>query len=205
VVSSSRPAAAQNDEQWFQSEVTSSSFSLGDLPISSEPAIVFVTISQPGPERALQVQGTVEFLESKGGIQRRSLFVNGAKHVLKGPVQFPGSPFDSYGFEADPGDSLVFYCFGDEYSYFNGRGRVRDKKHRCTYRLEEGHALVNLKYPVNTVLDLQRKLSGSGFNPGAIDGVWGAKTWTALKGYQKKTGLPMTGQLDGSTRKTLDI
>jgi len=45
----------------------------------------------------------------------------------------------------------------------------------------------------------QRALKDAGHDPGAIDGVMGAKTGGALKAYQKQQGLHPTGRLDETT------
>ncbi|AYD02185.1 peptidoglycan-binding protein [Neorhizobium sp. NCHU2750] len=45
----------------------------------------------------------------------------------------------------------------------------------------------------NTVLDLQRRLTALGFNPGPIDGIKGQKTIDAVKAAQQKYGLVVDG------------
>ena len=42
---------------------------------------------------------------------------------------------------------------------------------------------------------VQRALNDAGFKAGAIDGVFGRKTRTALEGRQKRKGKPETGYL----------
>jgi hypothetical protein len=49
----------------------------------------------------------------------------------------------------------------------------------------------------------QEQLKAAGFDPGYIDGVVGARTRQALRRYQASQGLPITGQLDESTRQAL--
>jgi peptidoglycan hydrolase-like protein with peptidoglycan-binding domain len=49
----------------------------------------------------------------------------------------------------------------------------------------------------------QQALKDAGHDPGAIDGVMGARTTAALKAYQEKQGLPVTGQLDDATAAKL--
>jgi Putative peptidoglycan binding domain len=50
----------------------------------------------------------------------------------------------------------------------------------------------------------QSKLATLGFNPGTADGILGPHTITAIKEFQKKSGLPETGILDSATLAKLD-
>ena len=49
----------------------------------------------------------------------------------------------------------------------------------------------------------QQALKQAGYDPGPVDGVMGAQTTAALKAYQKKQGLGVTGQLDAETAAKL--
>jgi peptidoglycan hydrolase-like protein with peptidoglycan-binding domain len=49
----------------------------------------------------------------------------------------------------------------------------------------------------------QRALKDAGHDPGAIDGVMGARTSAALKAYQTQQGLDPTGRLDDRTAAKL--
>jgi TonB family protein len=51
----------------------------------------------------------------------------------------------------------------------------------------------------------QERLRAVGLNPGAVDGVPGQQTVTALRQYQKAHGLSVTGLLDDATRQALGI
>jgi hypothetical protein len=51
----------------------------------------------------------------------------------------------------------------------------------------------------------QTLLRDAGFDPGPIDGVLGPATKAALQRYQTVQGLPVTGELDDTTRKALGI
>jgi len=42
-----------------------------------------------------------------------------------------------------------------------------------------------------------------GFDPGPVDGIFTAHTRSAVRAYQARYGLPITGQLDWSTRQEL--
>lgn len=46
---------------------------------------------------------------------------------------------------------------------------------------------------------LQGQLKAAGFNPGAIDGIWGRNTASALERFQRAHALPVTGQADATT------
>ena len=50
---------------------------------------------------------------------------------------------------------------------------------------------------------VQHRLKASGFNPGPIDGIFGAKTKAALRGYQDAHGLSHNGALDVKTLRSL--
>jgi peptidoglycan hydrolase-like protein with peptidoglycan-binding domain len=50
---------------------------------------------------------------------------------------------------------------------------------------------------------MQKALKEQGHDPGPVDGVMGAQTSAALKAYQKKQGLRVTGQLDAETAAKL--
>ena len=49
----------------------------------------------------------------------------------------------------------------------------------------------------------QKALKQVGHDPGPVDGVMGARTSAALKAYQEKQGLSVTGQLDAATAAKL--
>ena len=51
----------------------------------------------------------------------------------------------------------------------------------------------------------QSKLATLGLDPGALDGVAGRRTKTAVKAFQKQAGLPETGDLDSATLAKLGI
>jgi peptidoglycan hydrolase-like protein with peptidoglycan-binding domain len=42
-----------------------------------------------------------------------------------------------------------------------------------------------------------------GYNPGPVDGMFTAETQAAVRAYQRRYGLPVTGQLDRATRREL--
>jgi Putative peptidoglycan binding domain len=49
----------------------------------------------------------------------------------------------------------------------------------------------------------QQALQDKGFNPGPIDGVMGPRTTAAIKEFQQKENLPVTGSLDAETQARL--
>jgi surface antigen len=58
----------------------------------------------------------------------------------------------------------------------------------------------------DTVFQVQQRLHDTGFYVrDNIDGVWGSKTATALKNFQRAHGLNATGQLDPQTMTALDL
>ena len=52
---------------------------------------------------------------------------------------------------------------------------------------------------------MQQALKDKGFDPGAVDGVMGPKTVSALRDYQKSENVTMTGKLEPRTAATLGI
>ena len=55
------------------------------------------------------------------------------------------------------------------------------------------------------VSQVQRKLSELGFDPGAVDGVFGGRTKTAISKYQQSSQIPVTGAIDQETLSKLGI
>jgi peptidoglycan hydrolase-like protein with peptidoglycan-binding domain len=49
----------------------------------------------------------------------------------------------------------------------------------------------------------QTHLQAFGFDPGPIDGIYTAQTQAAVRGYQARYGLPVSGLLDYTTRLQL--
>jgi len=50
---------------------------------------------------------------------------------------------------------------------------------------------------VRPVPDVQKALAEKGFDTGTADGLWGKKSISALRAFQKSRGLPETGVIDG--------
>lgn len=57
--------------------------------------------------------------------------------------------------------------------------------------------------PVETMLEAQIALARQGISSGSIDGVVGSQTRAALRAFQARENLPVTGQLDALTRNRL--
>ncbi|MBI4663791.1 MAG: peptidoglycan-binding protein [Verrucomicrobia bacterium] len=57
--------------------------------------------------------------------------------------------------------------------------------------------------PVQNGYEAQLALARQGISPGSLDGVIGPQTRAALRAFQEKEGLPMTGQLDPVTKARL--
>jgi hypothetical protein len=55
------------------------------------------------------------------------------------------------------------------------------------------------------IMEIQRALSGAGFNPGPINGVLRDATMRAVNGYQQSKGLPVDGFLNLETVKSLGV
>ena len=70
---------------------------------------------------------------------------------------------------------------------------------------EEGLATSIKKLSKEEVLQLQKKLSELGYNPGQADGLWGKKTETALKKFQEDQNLVVSGKVDEETWQELGL
>jgi len=55
------------------------------------------------------------------------------------------------------------------------------------------------------VKQVQEQLIAEGFDPGPADGIIGLRTKKAVRSYQAKHGLSLTGELDGTTLKALGL
>ncbi|MCG3188768.1 MAG: hypothetical protein LKCHEGNO_00924 [Burkholderiaceae bacterium] len=55
-----------------------------------------------------------------------------------------------------------------------------------------------------TLRAAQRTLDGAGFEVGPIDGILGPRTRAALRAFQEKQGLTLSGRLDAPTQKALE-
>lgn len=56
-----------------------------------------------------------------------------------------------------------------------------------------------------TTLEAQVALARLGYSPGSIDGAFGSQTRAAIRAFQKRSGLPQSGELDSATRNTLPL
>jgi peptidoglycan hydrolase-like protein with peptidoglycan-binding domain len=55
------------------------------------------------------------------------------------------------------------------------------------------------------IQQVQERLQAEGFDPGPADGLLGPKTEAALRQYQEKQGLPVSGEPDEETLERLQI
>jgi peptidoglycan hydrolase-like protein with peptidoglycan-binding domain len=51
----------------------------------------------------------------------------------------------------------------------------------------------------------QEALRAKGFDPGSVDGAMGPRTSAAVRDFQKRNGLPVTGRLDAATASRLGV
>lgn len=59
--------------------------------------------------------------------------------------------------------------------------------------------------PVQNGLEAQIALARLGFSPGSIDGSLGSQSRSAIRGFQKRNGIPQSGELDAATKTALTI
>ncbi|MCD6051043.1 MAG: hypothetical protein K0Q55_2446 [Verrucomicrobia bacterium] len=58
---------------------------------------------------------------------------------------------------------------------------------------------------VQTTLEAQVALARLGFSAGSIDGAIGYQTRAAIRGFQQRSGIPQSGELDTATKNALQI
>jgi len=58
--------------------------------------------------------------------------------------------------------------------------------------------------PITEIKGVQTRLNNLGFNCGPVDGILGPKTRGALKAFQRRMELPVSGKIDDATRKALE-
>jgi peptidoglycan hydrolase-like protein with peptidoglycan-binding domain len=51
----------------------------------------------------------------------------------------------------------------------------------------------------------QERLKAEGFDPGPVDGVLNSQTEAAIREYQQKQGIPVSGALDEATMRELQL
>lgn len=56
-----------------------------------------------------------------------------------------------------------------------------------------------------TVRSVQQSLQQDGLYRGRVDGVWGPATQAAVRGYQQRHNMTVTGQLDADTMSAMNI
>ena len=61
------------------------------------------------------------------------------------------------------------------------------------------------RYDPTTVRNVQQALNDKGYDAGPIDGQWGPNTEEAVRRFQQASGLPPTGELEGSTLSALGV
>jgi len=57
----------------------------------------------------------------------------------------------------------------------------------------------------SSIRQAQRELNQRGYDVGAVDGIWGPRTSSALANFQRDNNLEPSGRLDGQTRQALNL
>ena len=84
------------------------------------------------------------------------------------------------------------------------RDYVNNLFHQDKQKLGEEQIIGKVSGYNPRVEEIQKILKDSGFDPGPLDGVLGAQTRVATRGFQKKKGLEPTGKIDSVTQLALD-
>jgi hypothetical protein len=64
---------------------------------------------------------------------------------------------------------------------------------------------VSLAHGSALIFEVQHALKSKGYEPGAVDGIYGPKTVTAVRDFQKKSDLPIDGLLSPQTLAALGV
>lgn len=103
-----------------------------------------------------------------------------------------------FGEESDPLTFILLDKIGLVYLHGKGKVFLPDGK-----EVALGYHALPVPEHDSDILEVQRRLTELGYNPGPIDGVWGKKTQAAIREFQRNNGLPVTGRLDEETKKRL--
>jgi lipoprotein-anchoring transpeptidase ErfK/SrfK len=74
-----------------------------------------------------------------------------------------------------------------------------------TLRLESESRSDSFPRPIQNVLEAQIAMARLGISSGSLDGRFGPQTSSALRAFQQKAGLPVTGELDIATKEKLPL
>lgn len=88
-------------------------------------------------------------------------------------------------------------------TFARGYNGTNFKKNEYDIRLAAAHAKFKVSTPDLALRTAQAALLYLGFDPGAVDGVRGRRTHSALMQFQERSGLPETGELDHDTEDKL--
>jgi hypothetical protein len=81
-----------------------------------------------------------------------------------------------------------------------GKDRTATARSSTTYS-----STSSTHYDPTLVRDVQQALNDKGYSAGPTDGQWGPNTEDAVRRFQQTSGLPQTGQLDGTTISALGV
>jgi N-acetylmuramoyl-L-alanine amidase len=81
----------------------------------------------------------------------------------------------------------------------------RDRADDPTMRGSRDRSMGSPQYGAGTVREVQQALQNKGHDVGAIDGVMGPRTESALRDFQQKQGLTRSGRIDAQTLSALEV
>lgn len=101
-------------------------------------------------------------------------------------------------------------ALGYEPGPIDGRLGMRTKQSLKRYQLAMGLLVTgdideDTRIALGFTFQVQEQLKNAGFDPGPIDGRLGLQTKRALRHFQNAHGLPITGELDEETRRSLNL
>lgn len=91
------------------------------------------------------------------------------------------------------------------YHYHHGYGPHLHPNGKCPYESSSSSTTSTKKKGNSTLKKAQKKLNQLGYHCGTPDGIMGAKTRKAIKKFQKKKHIKITGTLTKKTKKKLGI
>jgi len=83
--------------------------------------------------------------------------------------------------------------------------QTQNQPKQSQQRQNERSATAPMQVSKSQVRNMQQKLDKKGYHSGREDGIIGPETTTALRDFQKKSGLQVTGKVDRQTLRALGM
>ena len=137
--------------------------------------------------QADQVDGLFDFIGSAATTVLNPA-QNIANSIVAGRALFDATRDSFRGTRPPPGTN----------SFDTSAGSTGERFEPGTTQLQTQNQFNNRQLNTTEIREVQSFLSGRGYNPGAIDGVYGPNTKAAIERYQVANIIPVTGLADGN-------